>query len=257
MHLNLFEAVQVTQDLATLLDAHHKKNPAPTLRPLILCVSAPLIYPLSLVINQRYHYQQQCPIVLGAQAVAAQPEGAYTGWVSASQLRSVGSQYVIVGHSERRQYAQETDADFVRMIQLAHGSGLRSILCVGETEEQYLTGNGWLAVQHQLQEVVSHLRPYQREALILAYEPVWAIGTGRVATPEYAQHMHQNIRNYLAEVMGADKAQQITILYGGSVKPDNARALFSQPDIDGGLVGGASLKADSLAKLYITLYKQV
>jgi triosephosphate isomerase len=256
MHLNLFEAVQVTKDLAKLLDTHHKRNPTPNPQPVVLCVSAPLIYPLTLVINQRYHYQQLCPILLGAQAVAAQPEGAYTGWVSASQLRSVGSQYVLVGHSERRQYSNETDPDFVRMIQLAHGSGLRSIFCVGETEEQYLTGGGWTAVQNQLQQVLAHLRPYQREALILAYEPVWAIGTGRVATPQYAQQMHQSIRNYLAEVMGSEKAQHISILYGGSVKPDNARDLFTQPDIDGGLVGGASLKADSLAKLYTTLYSK-
>jgi len=183
------------------------------------------------------------PLLLGAQDCSDQAEGAYTGQVSAGMLREAGCSHVIVAHSERRQYQRETDDLFVAKIDRAHEAGLVAIFCYGEQLEERKAGRAEAVVTAQLQGVLPRLAAATPQNLILAYEPVWAIGTGETATPEIAQQMHAHSREVLAGIVGEDAAGAIRILYGGSVKPGNAQELFSRPDVDGGLIGGASLKA--------------
>ena len=176
-------------------------------------------------------------------------EGAHTGEVAAFMLRDVGARYVIVGHSERRQLYAETDSMVSRKTQAAVKSRLTAIVCVGESLAQREQGIAEKVVKGQLTGGLSGLTAPDLDRIILAYEPVWAIGTGRTATPEQAQEMHAFIRRVFAERHSIGAAEKLRILYGGSVKPDNITGLMSQPDIDGALVGGASLKADSFAKI--------
>jgi triosephosphate isomerase (TIM) len=175
--------------------------------------------------------------------------GAHTGEVSAAQLRDVGCAYVIVGHSERRQYYCETDTFVSRKTQAALVAGLSVIMCVGETLEQREKGEAEAVVSGQLEGGVSGLTASDLTRIIIAYEPVWAIGTGRTATPEQAQEMHAFIRRVFAQRQSEEAARALRILYGGSVKPDNIAGLMKQPDIDGALVGGASLKAETFAEI--------
>lgn len=183
------------------------------------------------------------PIQLGAQNMHYEEAGAYTGEVSAAMLRAVGCRYVILGHSERRQYFGETDALVNRKVKRALQYGLVPIVCVGETLEERQAGQAEAVVTCQLQGVLESIELTSAEALVIAYEPVWAIGTGHTATPAQAQEMHALIRQLLVSRYGDAIGRALHILYGGSVKPDNAAALFAQPDVDGGLIGGASLKA--------------
>jgi triosephosphate isomerase len=176
-------------------------------------------------------------------------EGAHTGEVAAFMLRDVGSRYVIVGHSERRQFYAETDAQVNRKVQAALAAGLIVIMCVGETLEQREAGSAQNVVSTQLTGGVGGLTASDLDRIIVAYEPVWAIGTGRTATPEQAQEMHAFIRRVFADRHSTDAGAALRILYGGSVKPDNIAGLMAQPDIDGALVGGASLQADSFAQI--------
>jgi len=176
-------------------------------------------------------------------------EGAHTGEVLASMLRDVGATYVIVGHSERRQYYGETDAQVNRKTQAGVASGLAVIMCVGETLDQREQGNAESVVSQQLSGGLSGLTASDLDRIIVAYEPVWAIGTGRTATPEQAQEMHAFIRRVFAERHSKEAAEALRVLYGGSVKPDNVAGLMKQPDIDGALVGGASLQAQSFAEM--------
>jgi triosephosphate isomerase len=187
-------------------------------------------------------------VQLGAQSVGAETQGAFTGEVSAPMLRDVGCRYVIVGHSERRHIFGESDALVARKFVAAQGAGLVPVLCVGETLDERESGRTNDVVARQMDAVLSvtGVRAFARA--IVAYEPVWAIGTGRNATPDQAQDVHAMIRGRLAGLDGTI-AQSVRILYGGSVKASNARDLFSMPDIDGGLVGGASLKADEFAHI--------
>lgn len=180
---------------------------------------------------------------LSAQNCADKEKGAYTGEVSVSMLASVGCEYTILGHSERRQYYGETDAKLVDKIHLALAAGLSPIFCIGENLEQRETGKHFDVVTEQVKNVLYTLSAEEMAKVIVAYEPVWAIGTGKTATAEQAQEIHACVRKVLAEKFGA-LAEDITILYGGSCKPSNAKELFAQPDIDGGLIGGAALKAD-------------
>jgi triosephosphate isomerase len=176
-------------------------------------------------------------------------QSAHTGEVSAEMLRDAGATHVIIGHSERRQYYCETD-DFVRRkTQAVLVAGLTAIVCVGETLGQREQGNAERVVNGQLSGGLSGLTVTDMARIIVAYEPVWAIGTGRTATPEQAQEMHAFIRRILRAQHSEAAADQVRILYGGSVKPDNIASLMSQPDIDGALVGGASLKAGSFAQI--------
>jgi triosephosphate isomerase len=176
-------------------------------------------------------------------------EGAHTGEVAAFMLRDAGASHVIVGHSERRQFYSETDAMVRRKCQAAISSGLIVIMCVGETLEQREQGSAENVVSRQLTAGLSGLTASDLNRIIVAYEPVWAIGTGRTATPEQAQEMHAFIRRVFAEGHSAKAAAELRILYGGSVKPDNIAGLMAQADIDGALVGGASLKAESFAQI--------
>lgn len=182
-------------------------------------------------------------IGLAAQNCADKASGAYTGEVSAAMLKSVGCGYVILGHSERRQYYGETDERLVAKIALAMKEGLAPIFCVGETLEQREAGNHFSVVESQIRNVLFTLTPEQAASVIVAYEPVWAIGTGKTATAGQAQEMHAHIRKVLAGRFG-DVAETMPVLYGGSCKPSNAKELFACADIDGGLIGGASLNAD-------------
>ncbi len=175
--------------------------------------------------------------------------GAHTGEVAADMLRDAGATFVIVGHSERRQYYSETDAMVSRKTQAALVANLTAIVCVGETLAQRDAGNAENVVKGQLQGGLSGLTVSDLQRIIVAYEPVWAIGTGRTATPEQAQEMHAFIRRVFREEHSSTASESLRILYGGSVKPDNVAALMAQEDIDGALVGGASLEAESFAQI--------
>ncbi len=186
------------------------------------------------------------PIALGAQNVYHEREGAFTGEVSAAMLADVGVRYVILGHSERRHTIGHLEDD--RMIQLktraALAAGLVPILCVGETLNERNAGQTLDVLSFQLTAGLAGVKCSNSNGLVIAYEPVWAIGTGQNATPQQAQEAHAHIRGELRQLLGS-VADQVRILYGGSVKPENAAAIFAQPDVDGGLIGGASLKAAS------------
>ena len=184
------------------------------------------------------------PIALGAQNMHAKAEGAFTGEVSAPMLLELGCAYVILGHSERRTLFGETDKTVNDKAKAALAAGLRPIVCVGETLEQRQAGRTAGVIAAQVAGSLEGLGG-SLDRIVIAYEPVWAIGTGLTASPAQAQEVHAQIRGLLAGLGGAASAQQVAIQYGGSMKPDNARELMAQPDIDGGLIGGAALKADS------------
>lgn len=189
-------------------------------------------------------------ISVGAQDVAAEKgEGAFTGEVSAAMIKDAGASYVIIGHSERRLYYGETDESVNRKLVESLREGLIPIVCVGERIEQRDAGMAEEVVAGQLAGGLQNLTLSEASRIIIAYEPVWAIGTGRTATPETAEQMHAFIRSCVREKFGDEVAQGVRILYGGSVKPDNIASLMSEPDIDGALVGGASLEADSFARI--------
>jgi triosephosphate isomerase len=170
--------------------------------------------------------------------------GAYTGEVSASMLKSIGIKTVILGHSERRAYFNETDESLAKKVDTALANNLRIIFCFGEELADRKSGNHESVVESQIKNALFHLETSSYKNIILAYEPVWAIGTGETASPEQAQDMHAFIRKTLANKYGNDIAISVSILYGGSVKPANAKEIFSKPDVDGGLIGGAALNAE-------------
>ncbi len=183
-------------------------------------------------------------VALSAQNCADKESGAYTGEVSAKMLASVPAEYVILGHSERREYYGETNAKLVEKIKLALGENLSVIYCVGEKLDEREKGEHFNVIASQVKEVLFNLTAEQLEKVVIAYEPVWAIGTGKTATSAQAQEVHEFIRKTVAGKFGEDAAERISILYGGSCKPGNAKELFACKDIDGGLIGGASLVAD-------------
>ena len=182
-------------------------------------------------------------VALGAQNCAAEAKGAYTGEVAASMIAALGCKYVILGHSERRQYYGETSATLNQKMAQAYANNLTPIYCVGENLEEREADQHFAVVKAQIEEVVYNLTPEQFGNLVIAYEPVWAIGTGKTATAEQAQEIHAYIREVLAAKFGA-AAAECPILYGGSCKPSNAAEIFAKADVDGGLIGGAALKAD-------------
>ncbi len=182
-------------------------------------------------------------IAVGAQNCAAEAKGAYTGEVSAQMIASLGVEYVILGHSERREYYGETSKTLNAKMEQAYANGLTPIYCVGEKLDEREAGKHFDVVKAQLEEVVYNLTEEQFAKLVVAYEPVWAIGTGKTATAEQAQEIHAFIREVLRAKFGA-KADDTAILYGGSCKPSNAAEIFAKADVDGGLIGGAALKAE-------------
>ncbi len=188
-------------------------------------------------------------IKIGAQNMSWERSGAFTGEISAGMLRDLFVRYVVLGHSDRRQLFGESDEIVNRKVRAALDGSLRPIVCVGETLEQRDSGNVETVLATQLRGSLAGFGPKELNEVVVAYEPVWAIGTGRTASAEQAQDAHKFIRQILAEISDEGTAAKIRIQYGGSVKPDNARTLMSQPDIDGALVGGASLEARSFAEI--------
>lgn len=182
-------------------------------------------------------------VKLGAENCSEHDKGAYTGEVSASMVKSTGAQYVILGHSERRQYFGENNEQLLAKTKLALSNGLLPIFCVGEVLEERENGTFNEVVKSQV-EALFTLTPEEFGKVVIAYEPVWAIGTGKTATAEQAEEMHAHIRKVVEEKYGSEIASNTSILYGGSCKPSNAKELFAKPDVDGGLIGGASLKAE-------------
>ncbi len=230
MNMNLQEGIALAKELNDNLKAD-KPNCG-----VVICT--PFIHLASIA-----QFLDQTVIGLGAENCADKAKGAYTGEVSAEMVKSTGAQYVILGHSERRGYYAETPAILREKVQLALANGLEVIFCIGESLEEREQGIQNEVVKAELEGSVFNLTAEEFSHIIIAYEPIWAIGTGKTATAEQAEEIHAYIRSIVCEKFGAQVADDTTILYGGSCKPSNAKELFAKPDIDGGLIGGASLKA--------------
>ena len=216
-----------------------------------LKLSKPEVYlavPFTLI-RKAYKGARDTKIVIGAQNMHDEPEGAFTGEISAPMLKDVHAHFVVLGHSERRNIFKETDAFINRKVKRALSTDLQVILCIGELQNERDEGRTEEVLQKQLDESLKEITLDHLKNIVIAYEPVWAIGTGKTATPEIAEEVHAFCRAYVAERWGTQAAEAMRILYGGSVKPDNVASLMAQPNIDGALVGGASLKVDSFAKL--------
>ena len=188
-------------------------------------------------------------IFLSAQNIFWEESGAFTGEISPAMLKDIGCQYTIIGHSERRQYFGETNETVNKRLKAALKASLTPIVCIGETLEEREADKTFTVIEQQAREGLNGLSLNEMEKVVIAYEPVWAIGTGKTATPEQAQEVHRFVRKLIAQIFVEEIAEKIRILYGGSVKPDNIDHLMAQRDIDGALVGGASLKADSFARI--------
>ncbi|PKQ68072.1 triose-phosphate isomerase [Raineya orbicola] len=237
MNLNFQEANTLISEVTNILK-DEKRNTAEV----IFAVPFVYVYHLS-------NFLKTQPFAVAAQNCSEHEKGAYTGEISAQMLASVGAKWVIVGHSERRLYYHETYRIIAEKIQRALQAGLKVIFCCGESLEIRNKNEHIAYVQNQLEGSLAELSVEQMKNIVIAYEPVWAIGTGKNATAEQAQEMHAVIRAYLKKKFGSEIAQNTSILYGGSVNAQNAKSLFSCPDVDGGLVGGASLKAREFAEI--------
>ena len=189
------------------------------------------------------------PMTMAAQDVFWEDRGAYTGEVSPWMLKDVGCRYVIIGHSERRQFFHETDETVNKKVFASLKAGIKPIVCIGETLEERERGETLERVSSQLRGALNGVGEGLLRDIVIAYEPVWAIGTGRTATPEQAEEVHNSLRQLLYELYGMEPVRDVRIIYGGSVKPDNIDSLMAQPNIDGALVGGASLKAEDFARI--------
>ena len=190
-------------------------------------------------------------IAIAAENVYPKDSGAYTGEVSPVMLKSIGVEYVILGHSERREYFKESDEFINEKVKAVLAAGMLPILCIGEKLEERESGKTAEVTETQIRGGLKDLTAEEAKKVIVAYEPVWAIGTGRTATPEMAQETHRQVRDVLVSMFGNETAEEMIIQYGGSMKPDNAVELLAQKDIDGGLIGGASLKASSFAEIVV------
>jgi len=188
-------------------------------------------------------------IALGAQDLFWEEKGAFTGQISPSMLKDAGCTHVIIGHSERRKYFNETNETVNKKIQAAQAIDLKAVVCIGETLEEREADKTMAVIQEQLNEGLKDLSPEDINKIVIAYEPVWAIGTGKTATPAQAQEVHAFIRKWLSDNISADVAADLRLLYGGSVKPDNINELMKNEDVDGALVGGAALKVDSFSQI--------
>ncbi|MCL6524702.1 MAG: triose-phosphate isomerase [Thermoflavifilum sp.] len=237
MHGTLPEVQRLAKQLIDVIPAQ-ESSPQ-----IVIC--PPFLYLMML----RELFGDRASFHLGAQNCYTEPSGAYTGEIAAPMLASVGVEYVIIGHSERRQYFGESAEMLARKVDAALHAGIKPIFCCGEPLQVRQRGEQNAYVQQQLQESLFHLSAGQLQQVVIAYEPIWAIGTGVNATAQQAQDMHAFIRAVLAEHYGQQLAASITILYGGSVKASNAAELFACADVDGGLVGGASLKAEEFAQI--------
>lgn len=207
-----------------------------------------ILAPPAVYLSEMTHSLEGCSVQVSGQNVAAYDSGAYTGEVSVSMLSDAGCDWCLVGHSERRALFGETDQDIVEKVRRLLSKGIKPILCVGETLDEREAGDASRIVMMQVEAVLSEFDETELAQLVVAYEPVWAIGTGKTATPEQAQEMHEVIRAQVAK-KSAGLADNLAILYGGSVNAGNAAALFAKKDIDGGLVGGASLKVEEFSQI--------
>jgi triosephosphate isomerase (TIM) len=211
--------------------------------------------PFPYLINMKGKMDVVLNFFTAAQNCAAEKSGAYTGEVSCEMINSIGIKYVVIGHSERREYYNETNEALTKKVNLALANNIKPIFCCGEPLQIRDAETQNAHVEMQLTESLFHLSAEQMKGFVIAYEPIWAIGTGRTATSTQAQEMHAHIRSVLANKYGAETAQSISILYGGSVKASNAAEIFSEPDVDGGLVGGASLVAAEFTTIIKSLKK--
>jgi len=208
-----------------------------------------IICPPALYLELSTDLANETELYVGAQNISQFDKGAYTGEISASMLASMGVDYTIIGHSERRKYFNETDEMLAAKVNAALKNNIAPIFCCGEILEERESGEHFDIVKGQLDETIFKLDPVEFGNIIIAYEPVWAIGTGKTATSEQAQEMHKFIRDLIAEHYNKQIANNTTILYGGSCNPSNARELYSNPDVDGGLIGGASLVANDFIEI--------
>lgn len=238
MNKNLQEGIELTSEIINMVRDEVIGN--------VEVVICPPFIALSSLINLT---QGQKNIEIGAQNCHQELSGAYTGEVSAAMLKSIGCQWTILGHSERRQYFGETNQLLAQKVNTALSQSLKVMYCCGETIEQRNNNEHFNIIENQVSEGLFHLSAEVMKNMVIAYEPVWAIGTGVTASTEQAQEIHAFIRDLLVEKYGNETAQSLRILYGGSVKPDNAVELFSQKDIDGGLIGGAALQSRSFTEI--------
>lgn len=215
-----------------------------------------VICPPHLYLSEAVDAAEECDFSVGAQNVAEWEKGAYTGEVSAEMLKSMEVQYCIVGHSERRKYFKETDAQIKNKVLLLLKNEIRPIVCCGEALEEREAGHHFNVVGKQIKEALFGFSVEEFDKVVIAYEPVWAIGTGKTATPEQAQEMHAFIRGLVEKQYGKETADNLTILYGGSCNAKNAKELFKKPDVDGGLIGGASLVADDFVAIVESFEKE-
>ena len=235
MNMDLAEGLK----FAAVVDKYFRENP-PAKAQVILC--PPFIHLAGVA-----EIVKKGKIALGAQNCSSEASGAYTGEVSAYMVKSTGADYVIIGHSERRSYYHEDDKLLNKKALLALNAGLKVIFCVGEVKSEREDGKHFIIVKRQLEEGLFSLTGEQMHSIVIAYEPVWAIGTGLTASPDQAQEMHKYIRDLVKEKYGNEIAKTLPILYGGSCKPSNAAEIFSKADVDGGLIGGAALKKEDFA----------
>jgi triosephosphate isomerase len=242
MNLTLPQAEALTSEIVQILKTEGSSNV-----PIVLC-------PPALYLTRVQHLiKDSANVFLGAQNVFYEPSGAFTGEISAPMLKSVGCAFAIVGHSERRNYFGETNEKVLQKVQALIQADIHPILCIGEVQWQRESGITLQIIEEQLRDSLFAVPEADVAKVIIAYEPVWAIGTGLTATPDQAQEVHAFIREQLTKQYGTTIASAMTILYGGSVKADNAKGLFSQPDVDGALVGGASLNSREFVGIYQAL----
>ena len=235
MHKTIPEAIAMVKELKPLVADVKDVD-------ILICPVFTAVYPLA-------NELKGSNIKVGAQNVYWEPKGAFTGEIAVNMLTDAGCSFVIIGHSERRQYFGETDETVNKRTKAALAAGLIPIVCVGETLQERESNHTFKVIEKQVKDGIKNFSKEEAEKIVIAYEPVWAIGTGKTATPQQAQEVHEFIRKIYSQMYGNEAGGKVRILYGGSVKPDNVSELMKQPDIDGGLVGGASLEAASFAKL--------
>ena len=238
MNTGIEEGIKLASELNTYLSS---KN-LPSNKRIIISPPYTHLYPISKIINPSL-------ITLSAQNCACTENGAFTGEISAQMLKELGVKIVIIGHSERRQYFNENSEILLKKIKLALKYDLEIIFCVGEALKERENKTYFDVIETQIKETLFNLDENEIKKIIIAYEPVWAIGTGKTATPDEAQEMHEFIRKLIKNKFGEKISEEISILYGGSCKPANAKEIFGKKDVDGGLIGGASLKAQDFEKI--------
>ncbi|MBQ0147403.1 MAG: triose-phosphate isomerase [Flavobacteriaceae bacterium] len=236
MNLSFEQALQLASNINTWVSENETKAKV------IISPSSIYLQAIQEIVDDQF-------IQIAAQDVSVAEKGAYTGDISAEQLDSIGINTAIVGHSERRQYQQETDESIAKKLEQLFAKNITPILCIGENLEQRETNQHFEVVKSQVLNALTPQKTENLTKIVIAYEPVWAIGTGKTASPEQAQEIHAFIRQTLNDSFGEEIANATSILYGGSVNPSNAKELFSQPDIDGGLVGGASLNIEDFSQI--------